>query len=169
MNAELAEKLKALEEQVAVIKDENLRKIAFEKLLEAALPSASARRPNSNVDVTVIEDEEAGAEDLEGFCAKFSHEAPADNAVALAAFHYGQYGRAAFSVDEIRGIADRAGVTVPTRLDMTFVQARRGGKLLFQRAGRGAFAPSVAGELYFKKTYQVAKGTKVKAKAEQGE
>ncbi len=43
---------------------------------------------------------------------------------------------------------------------MTLKQAQRDGKMLFQHSGRSEFKPTVHGELYLKKTYQVATGTK---------
>jgi hypothetical protein len=165
VSTELTETLKGLEEQVSVIKDAGLRRIAFEKLLEAALPSGKARASEQDEKPGTIgaspKHSEAG--DIEGFFSRLNHDKPADNALAIAAYHYSQYGSAAFTTDEIREIADDVGVTVPERLDMTYVQAKREGKAFFRRAGRGAFRPTVHGESYFKKTYQVTKGTKRKA------
>jgi hypothetical protein len=85
---------------------------------------------------------------------------PSDNAVLIAAHLYSQYGAQPFRLDEMRTVADSVGVTIPTSLDMTLRQAQRDGKLLFQHTGRSEFKPTVHGELYFKKTYQVPKGTK---------
>ena len=65
-----------------------------------------------------------------------------------------------FKLDEMRGIAESVGLTIPSSLDMTLKQAQRDGKALFQHTGRSEFKPTVPGELYFRKTYQVAKGTK---------
>lgn len=79
------------------------------------------------------------------------------------------------------GILPRAAVSRPPRLlrvgssavscarwqrgsarDMTFAQARRDRKQLFRRAGRGEFAPTVHGELFFQSTYEATKGKKKK-------
>lgn len=87
---------------------------------------------------------------------------PSDNALAIAAYHYGQYGSVEFSVKEMQDLADDVGVTVPERLDMTYLQAKRKGNRLFRRGGRGAFRPTVHGEALFKKAYKVPKGTNQK-------
>jgi hypothetical protein len=62
----------------------------------------------------------------------------------------------------MEALAKEVGVTIPERLDMTFLQAKRHGKKLFLRAGKKAFRPTVHGETFFKKTYQVSKGTQQK-------
>lgn len=100
--------------------------------------------------------EEGAAE----FFAKFPEGKPSDNAVSIAAYVYSQYGAEPFKLDEIRETAKSVGLTIPTSLDMTLKQAQRDGKLLFQHTGRSEFKPTVHGELYLKKTYQVAKGTR---------
>jgi len=100
---------------------------------------------------------EAPAADL---FARFPDGKPSDNVVLIAASLYSQYGAEPFKLDEIRAIAQSVGVTIPSSLDMTLKQAKREGKSLFQHTGRSEFKPTVHGELYFKKTYQVTKGTK---------
>jgi|SRR5579864_1732334 len=94
------------------------------------------------------------------FFAKFPEGKPSDNAVSIAAYVYGQYGAEPFKLDEIREIANSVGLTIPTSLDMTLKSAQRDGKLLFQHTGRSEFKSTVHGELYFKRTYQITKGTK---------
>ena len=59
-------------------------------------------------------------------------------------------------------MAGEVGVTIPERLDKTFLTAKRDGKGLFLRVGKGALKPTVHGEAFFKKTYQVSKGTQQK-------
>ena len=104
------------------------------------------------------------AEEDATFFGKFSHNKPADNAKLLAANHYRNYGSEAFSTDETRqGVAD-VGLTVPERLDMTFLGMREKGNSLFTRAGRGKFRPTVHGEANLKSEYSIKKGTKAKPK-----
>lgn len=91
---------------------------------------------------------------------KYPDGKPSDNAILIAAWLYSQYGAQPFKLDEMREIAESVGLTIPTSLDMTLRQAQRDGKALFQHTGRSEFKPTVPGELYFKKTYQVTKGTK---------
>jgi len=102
------------------------------------------------------------AEGAAEFFAKFQEGKPSDSAVSIAAYLYSQYGAEPFKLDEIRETAKSVGLTIPTSLDMTFKQAQRDGKLLFQHTGRSEFKPTVHGEQYFKKTYQIAKGTQTR-------
>lgn len=108
------------------------------------------------------EREAAGSSDEEFFSA-FDHDKPADNARLIAAWFYREYGVEPFSVDEVRAKANDVGITIPARVDMTFVQAKEKGKKLFARAGTGQFKPTVHGEANLKATYSVRKGTKKRA------
>jgi hypothetical protein len=103
---------------------------------------------------------EESHDQMTGLFGKFPDGKPSDNAILIAAWLYSQYGAQPFKLDEVREIADSVGLTVPSSLDMTLKQAQREGKLLFQHTGRSEYKPTVPGELYFKKTYEVAKGTK---------
>jgi hypothetical protein len=98
----------------------------------------------------------------EAFFAQLKNGKPSDNALAMAAYHYSQHGCVEFSVDEMRDLADDVGVTVPERLDMTYLQAKRKGNRLFRRGGKCAFRPTVHGETFFKDAYKVVKGTNQK-------
>lgn len=91
---------------------------------------------------------------------KYPDAKPSENAILIAAWLYSQYGVQPFKLDEMREIAESVGLTIPTSIDMTLRQAQREGKALFQHTGRSEFRPTVPGELYFKKTYDVTKGTK---------
>ena len=95
----------------------------------------------------------------EAFFAALKNHKPSDNALATAAYHYSQYGSAEFTVEEMRELMDDVGVTVPERLDMTYLQAKRNGNRLFRRGSRSAFRPTVHGEAFFKEAYKVSKGT----------
>lgn len=103
-------------------------------------------------------------EDAEAFFSRFDHEKPSDNALLVAAYHFGQYGSEAFSMEEVKQLATDVGITIPERVDMTFLQARHEGKKLFKRAGRGKFSPTVHGEAHLKKEYKLQKGRKKKPK-----
>src|SRR5690242_10095951 len=46
---------------------------------------------------------------------------PSDYAQLCAAYHFSLYGSVAFSMDELRAIANEAGVVLPDRLDMTLI------------------------------------------------
>lgn len=90
---------------------------------------------------------------------QFDHDKPSDNVRLIAAELFRQYGSEPFSVDEINATAADAGITVPTRVDMTLRAALENGKHLFVGVGSGKFKPTVHGEAYLKSTYSVKKGT----------
>lgn len=106
---------------------------------------------------------EASDSSDEEFFSAHNHDKPADNARLIAAWFYREYGVEPFSVEEVSAKASGVGITIPARVDMTFVQAKEKGKKLFARAGRGKFKPTVHGEANLKATYSVKKGTKKRA------
>ena len=100
------------------------------------------------------------------FIDKFESEIPNENARAIAAHLYREYGIEPFSLEEVRDLATKGGVTIPSRIGMTFLQAKANTKKLFKRAGTGRFRPTVYGEAYFKETYGVKKGAKKRPEVE---
>lgn len=103
---------------------------------------------------------DGGGDTQEKFFGAFDHDKPADNARLIAAYFYREYGADPFSLDEVRQMANDVGITIPARIDMTFLSAKEKGKKLFARAGTGKFKPTVHGEANLKATYSVKKGTK---------
>lgn len=103
---------------------------------------------------------EVGSDTEEEFFSAFDHTKPADNARLIAASFYREYGAEPFSLNEVHQKAEDVGITIPARIDMTFIQAKEKGKKLFARAGTGKFKPTVHGEAHLKATYSVKKGTK---------
>ncbi len=87
---------------------------------------------------------------------------PADYAYLCAAYHFSTYGTAAFSLDDLRGIAREAGVVLPDRLDMTLKQAGKAGKRLFQTAGRDAYRPTASAGVLFAERWSVKPGKQIK-------
>jgi hypothetical protein len=126
-----------------------LKPYATEHSLESTTNKKRARTKHEAADGTE-----------EAFFGAFVHAKPAANAKLIAAYFYREYGVEPFSLDEVREKADAVGITVPARLDMTFLGAQEQGKKLFARAGLGKFRPTVSGEAHFKSTYSVKKGTK---------
>lgn len=106
---------------------------------------------------------DAAARSEEEFFAAIDHDKPADNAKLIAAWFYSEYGAEPFSTDEVREKADAVGITIPARVDMTFLAAKEKGKKLFARSGTGKFKPTVHGEAHLRATYSVKKGTKKRA------
>ena len=96
------------------------------------------------------------------FFLKFSSDKPSVNALAIAAWHYNEHGKAAFSLGEIKEIADVVSLTLPDRLDMTFRSALHSKKSCFRTPSKGNFVPTVHGEARLKESFGVKKGNKPK-------
>jgi hypothetical protein len=161
-NSTFQERVKRLKEVNEVIEklDPAIREGAFSLLASyvTGQPYKREQVPHPGTNLSEVESEsEAPTAEL---FTKYPDGKPSDNAVLIAASLYSQYGAEPFKLEEMRAIAGSVGVTIPTALDMTLRQAKRDGKSLFQHTGRSEFRPTVHGELYFKKTYQVTKGTK---------
>jgi hypothetical protein len=99
--------------------------------------------------------------DHEALASFFNRESdlkPSDHAFLCAAYHFSIYGTAAFSLNELREIANDAGVVLPDRLDMTLRNAAKDGKRLFQNAGRGLVRPTAAAGVFFRERWSVKPG-----------
>jgi len=135
-----------------------VRSDAFD-LLKGYVTDHSPGSKQEKADVNARADAADSSE--EAFFGAFDHDKPSDNAKLIAAYFYREYGIEPFSQEEVHKKADDVGITVPARLDMTFLSAKEKGKKLFARAGTGGkFKPTVHGEAHFKSTYGVTKGTK---------
>src|ERR1700722_15763530 len=156
----LKERTKRLFEINKVIKqlDSTIRPAAFLLLQDYALIPATSKTEKQSP----ASKQHNGEEERTDFFSKFNHSKPSDNAFLLSAHYYSQYGASPFSLEEIETLANEVGVTIPERLDKTFLTDKRGGKSLFLRAGKGAFRPTVHGEAFFKNSYKVSKGTRQK-------
>jgi hypothetical protein len=150
---ERTERLLELNEVIKKL-DVAIRQEAFALLQDYVLGNAS----NSGQSRMSVMSAQDSSEGREAFFSKFSHEKPAENALLISAYHFSQFGSLPFTLDEIKTMAGEVGVTIPERADMTFLSAKRAGKNLFLRAGRGGFRPTVHGEAFFKKDYSVSKG-----------
>jgi hypothetical protein len=100
--------------------------------------------------------------DLAAFFDRDENLKPSEHAYLCAAWHFAEYGNAAFSLDEVRTIASEVGVVIPDRLDMTLKQAGKAGKRLFTAAGRDAYRPTAAAGLFFKERWGVKPGKRAK-------
>lgn len=96
------------------------------------------------------------------FLAKFAHDKPSDNVKLIAACFYSQFGKAPFTVHEVKSTAEEAGLTIPDDPAATLRMSTKEKKKLFRKTSSGAFAPTVHGEKFFKETYEVTKGTRKK-------
>ena len=159
-SAAFQERVKRLKEVNEVVKDIEpaIQEAALALLAEYVTGHPTERKPAQPLSGGNAKEE--APQDAAEFFSKFPDGKPSDYAVLIAGYLYGQYGAEPFKLDEIREIARSVGLTIPASLDMTLKRAQRDGKLLFQHSGRSEFRPTVHGELHFKKTYQVATGTK---------
>ena len=155
------ERVKRLKEVNEVIEklDPAIREGAFSLLASYITGQPHRADGKQQADPATGEGEESEQQMTELF-GKYPDAKPSENAILIAAWLYSQFGAQPFKLDEMREIAESVGLTIPSSLDMTLKQAQREGKSLFQHSGRSEFKPTVPGELYFKKTYQVPKGTK---------
>lgn len=108
--------------------------------------------------------DEVDTPDAHSFFGNLEVSKPSDNVHAIAAYWYSQYGTEPFSLEDVKGLADEVGLTVPERSDMTLSSAQRGGKKLYRRGPPGVYRPTVNGEKFFKDTFKVDKGRKRKPK-----
>jgi hypothetical protein len=113
---------------------------------------------NSKTQGVVSIPDDASNVDLATFFDRDEKLGPSDYAHLCAAYHFSRYGMETFSLDDIREIAKEAGVVLPDRLDMTLKAATKGGRRLFQVAGRGVFKPTVAASAVFKERWSVHPG-----------
>jgi len=106
--------------------------------------------------------ENAGTEqtDIGEYFAAVSDAKPSDAALAIVGYWFSQYGSAPFTRQWVEDAAARVGLTIPARVDMTFRQAKRDGKSLFQ-VSKGEYTLTVHGERYLKQEFKVGKGTQV--------
>ncbi len=105
-------------------------------------------------------EQEVGNE--ESFFGKFGHTRPCNNALLISAYLYNQFGTSPFSLNDVKKLADKNGITIPSRCDTTLRNAKREGKNLFTKVGKDKYKPTVHGEEFLKKTYNVSKGKKTK-------
>jgi len=98
------------------------------------------------------------------FFSTHQHDKPSDNVRLIAAYFYNEFGTEPFTIDEVRNLADRVGITIPSRPNATMDAAKEDGKSLFTHSGRGSFKVTVHGEALLKSVYGVKKGTKKRTK-----
>src|SRR6266446_5487493 len=156
------------ESAVAGIKDQELKRPAFEKILERLLAQgkpATGRAAAERGGGSEQPEPEGGAENdtREEFFSAYNHDDPSDNVRLIAAYLYREHGVASFTTKEVKALAEEVGVTVPERIDMTLKQARKDGKNLFSSPSQGRFKATVHGEAYLKSEYKVKKGRKPKS------
>jgi len=143
-----------------------IRGDAFSLLKAYVTKNASSGNDTSQAEQYIASDDNGDADSNEGgLFGKHTHDKPADNVRLAAAHLFEQYGSEPFTAAEIESVATDAGITVPSRIDMTLRVAKDDGKQLFMSAGKGKFKPTVHGEIYLKNTYKVKKGTNTRSKA----
>ena len=158
--------VKRLEEVNAVVTklDPAIRTEAFALLTSyicsGQIPGAVAGKSTTGMTNGEVDDTALDLTEAEEFFTASESGKPAANAYLTVAYLYSQYGASPFSLDDVRAVAEHAGLTLPDRVDVTLAGAKKSGKPLFKRAGRGKLQPNVHGETYLKTTFDIAKGTK---------
>ncbi|MBR1122305.1 hypothetical protein JQ628_12335 [Bradyrhizobium lablabi] len=142
-----------------------VRAEAFGLLKAYVTQNASSGDSASEAEEDVASERDAGDSSDSGLFSRHTHDKPADNVRLAVAHLFEQYGSEPFTAAEIESVAADAGITVPSRIDMTLRRATDDGKQLFVSAGKGKFKPTVHGEIHLKNTYKVKKGTKTRSKA----
>jgi hypothetical protein len=101
-----------------------------------------------------------GTDDLATLIEKHASDKPSHNAKLLSAYWYSQYGSAPFATKWVEDSAASAGLTIPDRVNMTFRKAQDKGKPVYEALGnKGLVKPTITGEGYLKRTFEVKKGT----------
>jgi hypothetical protein len=98
-------------------------------------------------------------DEARAFLEEHHSDKPAENVKAIAALFYSRFGAQQFTAQEIVEVAHEAGVTVPSRVDVTLGSVTANKKALFSKVRSGVYKPSVHGEKYFKENFGVIKGT----------
>ena len=154
------QRVKRLQEVAAVVEKlpSEIRMAAFE-LLKLYVTESSLSKPKQSEshqdggDKTSID-----PSDIADFFGRFETSKPAENVKLISAYHFALYGPVAFRTDWIEEAARSVGITVPARVDKTLQNAAAEGKKLFTRSVNDGFVPTVHGQIFFKKTYQVGQG-----------
>jgi hypothetical protein len=177
VDKEIVKRMKEVEKAVLGL-DESVRSAAFSVMRDYILEGAATDSSRGEQNATPRSRSGGPAakkktstkivapEGYDAFIDEFESGIPNENARAIAAHLYREYGIEPFSLDEVRDLATKGGVTIPSRIDMTFLSAKANKKKLFKRAGTGRFRPTVYGEAHFKETYGVKKGTKKRPEVE---
>lgn len=136
---------------------DDLRVVAFDKAVDllAGRETGAPKGPPPPADMTPDQDAATFFSTHGG--------KPHENALAIAAYFYSQYGSSPFSYDDVKKTAGEVGMTIPDRLDMTLGHATRDGKRLFKASSRGSIQPTVHGETWMRSEYSITKGTKQRA------
>jgi len=147
--------------------DDAIKEKAFDVLTAAAFGGKHARPKGHSAggaggSTPTGEGAEASidTDDLAEFVSKHDTNKPADNVKVLFAYLFSQYGKVPFTLDEIRKLADEAGLTIPDRLDMTLKGGKAEGRSIYQAKGGGKYQLTAHGETFMKSTYSVSKGKK---------
>jgi hypothetical protein len=159
MNEKIASALKDLQEINAVITtlDPAIKEKAFERLFpmifapagrsELLTGNAESEQKDAETAVSV-----ADTSSLEAFFANLNQTRPAENVMAICAWLYATKGDAIITLDEIKGVGDQVGMTLPDRPDMTLAQKKNKKNPCFRKNGKG-YSLTVHGKTFLKEQY----------------
>ncbi|OGU35590.1 MAG: hypothetical protein A2068_09445 [Ignavibacteria bacterium GWB2_35_6b] len=160
MKNQIEEAKKSFEELNEFIK--SLDPLLKEKAIEILLPQYLSK---NNVETQIVTKEISSADNgmtklnLEEFLLQYNHDKPSDNVLLITAWLYSQFGTYPMTTNEISELANKAGLTIAKRVDMTLKVATREGKPLFRKVGKG-MELTLAGEAFMKEFYKIKKGNK---------
>lgn len=172
MDDSILKRMKEVEQAVLDL-DESVRGAAF-SMMEDYILGGAARTPKAGSKTEQPPGPDTGAaddgadDDVTSFFAEREIDKPAEAVYAIAGYFFSQYGSAAFTVEDVRALADRVGLTVPDRPDNTLRNGARNKKSLF-RAKDGGWMPTTMGELVLKEKFTIKKGSKKRPVAADGD
>ena len=157
MDKEIVKRMKEVERAVIAL-DPSVRGEAFRMMRDYILGGDDSDDADEAGDGAAPK-KRATPRGATAFLQKHESEKDADNVLATAAWWYSQYGNSWFDPNrDLRALADQAGLTVSTRIDMTIRQMKRNDKPIFRKSG-ARYSPTPVGERYLKSTFGVTKGT----------
>lgn len=168
----LLEQMPRIAEAIHIFKSEAVQTSAFNSLVTAL--GTGIGDPNA---LSYPESQKKGADkgkngmpeaenlDQATFFEAHEHTKPSENVKLIVAWLYSQYGVYPITNSEIQDVANKAGITVGGRADMSMKVAKKDGKALFTKQGKGVKL-TLAGESFLKEKYGVRKGNKLREEKE---
>ncbi len=153
------QKLLEINETISSLNPE-IRAAAFDILAPYYFENISFKKPTRELKKEEkIKEENTKTDDINTFFGTHDHKQPKNNVNLIAAWLYQQHGVFPITVKMVKETGDTIGLIVPDRPDATMRQAKRDGKSLFIKQGKG-WQLTVSGQTFIRETYDVKKGNK---------
>lgn len=158
----MVERLQKINKIISML-DPSIRSQSFDVLKKyVEVSSSTSEKAAFDSDGSHEKNDVQHSLDIEGFISTLNVDKPSDNALAIVAIIYSEYGSAPFTSDDILKWSCKLGLTIPDRLDMTLKNAQSKNKKLFSQISNGKYKPTVHGESHLKRKYGVSKGRRAK-------